>query len=91
MENVFKYYQFSEFFKDESGTFSSNEISFSELNNTHFLIFEKTNSTFNLYVSRYKNRKEIGKNAPDILEILVENYDKSIPEHRIALKQYFAD
>jgi hypothetical protein len=90
MENVFKYYQFSEFFKDESGTFSSNEISFSELNNTHFLIFEKTNSTFNLYVSRYKNRKEIGKNAPDILEILVENYDKSIPEHRIALKQYFS-
>jgi hypothetical protein len=91
MENVFKYYQFSEFFKDESGTFSSNEISFSELNNTHFLIFEKTNSTFNLYVSRYKNRKEIGKNAPDILEILVENYDKSIPEHRIALKQYFSE
>lgn len=91
MENVFKYYQFSEFFKDESGTFSSNEISFSELNNTHFLIFEKTNSTFNLYVSRYKNRKEIGKNAPDILEILVENYDKSIPEHRTALKQYFSE
>lgn len=91
MENVFKYYQFSEFFKDKSGTFSSNEISFSELNNTHFLIFEKTNSNFNLYVSKYKNRKEIGKNAPEILEILVENYDKSIPEHRIALKQYFAE
>ncbi|MBG7611235.1 hypothetical protein IU405_03145 [Polaribacter sp. BAL334] len=91
MENVFKYYQFSEFFKDESGTFSSNEISFSELNNTHFLIFEKTNPNFNLYVSRYKNRKEIGKNAPEILEILVENYDKSIPEHRIALKQYFSE
>ena len=61
MENVFKYYQFSEFFKDESGTFSSNEISFSELNETHFLIFEKTATSYNLFVSRFKNKKEIGK------------------------------
>jgi len=91
MENVFKYYQFSEFFKDESGTFSSNEISFSELNETHFLIFEKTATSYNLYVSRFKNKKEIGKNSPEILEILIENYDKSIPEHRMAIKQYFAE
>jgi hypothetical protein len=91
MENVFKYYQFSEFFKDESGTFSSNEISFSELNETHFLIFEKTATTYNLYVSRFKNKKEIGENPPEILEILIENYDKSIPEHRMAIKQYFAE
>ena len=25
---------------------------------------------------------------PEILESLVQNYDKSIPEHRIAIKQY---
>lgn len=91
MENIFKYYEFSDFFKDESGTFSANEISFRELNTTHFLIFEKTQATFNLYVSRYKNKHEIGKNSPEILEFLVENYDKSIPKHRIALKQYFAE
>lgn len=91
MENIFKYYQFSDFFKDESGLFSSNEISFTELNDTHFLIFEKVDERFNLYVSRYKNKKEIGINPPEIIEVLVKNYDKSILEHRNALKQYFAE
>ena len=88
MENVFKYYEFSAFFLDESDTFSGNEISFTELNDTHFLIFEKTNSTYNLYVSRYKHKNEIGSKSPEILELLVESYDKSIPEHRLMIKQY---
>ena len=91
MENIFKYYQFSDFLTDASGAFSSNEICFSELNETHFLIFEKTATSYNLFVSRFKNKKEIGKNPPEILEILIENYDKSIPEHRMAIKQYFAE
>jgi hypothetical protein len=88
MENVFKYYQFSSFFIDQSGSFSGNEISYSELNETHFLIFEKNKETYNLYVSRYQQRKDIGQKIPDILELLIENYDKSIPEHRLAIKQY---
>jgi hypothetical protein len=88
MENVFKYYQFSSFFIDQSGAFSGNEISYSELNETHFLIFEKSKETYNLYVSRYQQRKDIGQKTPDILELLIENYDKSIPEHRLAIKQY---
>lgn len=88
MENVFKYYQFSDFFQDKSDTFSNNEIAYSELNSTHYLIFEKKEDAYNLYVSRYKNRKEIGLNPPEILEILVENYDKSIPEHRVIIRQY---
>jgi hypothetical protein len=41
MENVFKYYEFTDFFKDESGVFSGNQICFTALNDTHFLIFEK--------------------------------------------------
>jgi hypothetical protein len=88
MENVFKYYEFSAFIKDESTSFSGNEISFSELNATHFLIFEKNNEKYNLYVSKYLNKKEIGSKSPEILELLVESYDKSIPEHRLAIKQY---
>jgi hypothetical protein len=88
MENVFNYYEFSSFFKDESETFTGNEISFTVLNDTHFLIFEKNNTSYNLYVSKYKNKNEIGHQPPEILEILVENYNKSIPEHRIAIKQY---
>mgnify|MGYP000232878517 CR=1 FL=1 len=88
MENVFNYYEFSSFFIDESSAFSGNEIAFTELNSEHFLIFEKNNSHYNLYVSKYKNKSEIGKKAPEILELLVENYDKSVPEHRIAMKQY---
>ena len=89
MEIVLKYYQFSDFFVDTSNSFSGNEISYSEINTTHYLIFEKLNESFNLYISKYKNRQEIGLQLPEILELLVENYDKSIPEHRIAIKQYF--
>lgn len=88
MENVLKYYMFSSFIKDVSNSFSGNEISFTELNETHFLIFEKEQETFNLYVSKYAQKKDIGVKAPEILELLVANYDKSIPEHRIAIKQY---
>ena len=88
MEKVLKYYEFSLFIKDESDTFSGNEITFTELNSTHFLIFEKKEETYNLYVSRYTHKNEIGVKPPEILELLIENYDKSIPAHRIAIKQY---
>ena len=88
MENVLKYYEFSLFIKDKCNTFSGNEIAFTELNATHFLIFEKKAATYNLYVSRYAHKNEIGVEPPEILELLVENYDKSIPEHRKAIKQY---
>ena len=88
MENVFKYYEFSDFFKDASDTFSGNDICFTELNETHFLIFEKENSSYNLYVSRYHHKNDIGTKPPEILEVLVNNYDKSIPEHRLMIKQY---
>jgi hypothetical protein len=88
MENVFKYYEFSTFFLDTSDAFSGNEICFTELNETHFLIFEKKKAAYNLYVSRYQSKKDIGVKSPEVLEILVENYDKSIPAHRIAIKQY---
>ncbi len=88
MENVFKYFEFSDFFKDQSGSFSGNEICFTDLNDTHFLIFEKDGLQYNLYVSKFLNKKEVGYKQPEILELVVSNYDKSKPEHRIALRQY---
>lgn len=87
MENVLKYYEFSEFIEDKSNTFN-NKISFSELNQTHFLIFEKEENTYNLYVTKYESVKDIGIKSPLIIELLVKNYDKSVPEHRLAIKQY---
>lgn len=89
MENVLKYYEFSPFKKDTSQTFHGNEISYSELNETHFLIFERLNDVYNLYVSKYDHKKEIGVKPPEIVELLIENYDKSIPEHRIAIRRYY--
>ena len=92
MENVFKYYEFSDFIKDKTEAFSGNEICFSVLNSQHFLIFEKkiknNLETYNLYVSKYSSKKEIGTKPPEILELLIEEYDKSIPEHRVVLRQY---
>ena len=49
---------------------------------------QKENEIYNLYVSRYKNHHEIGTVKPEIVELVVGNYDKSIPEHRIALREY---
>ena len=89
MTNVFLYYDFGSFFKDASNTFSGNEICCSELNPEHFLIFEKNNNNYNLYVSKYNSKKEVGINKPIILEMIIENYDKSIPAHRIAIRRYF--
>ena len=92
MDTIFRYYEFSDFFEDESNTFSENLICYSELNKEHFLIFEKNKlkekNTYNLYVSKYKSKDVIGVNKPEILELLVKNYDKSIPEHRVILKKY---
>jgi hypothetical protein len=88
MENVLKYYEFSSFFKDNSGVFNGNEICYTILNDTHFLIFEKEEEKYNLYVSRYRNDKEIGFEKPEILETVIKNYKKSSPTHRIALRKY---
>ncbi len=88
MENVLKYYEFSDFTEDKSNTFSGKEIAYSTLNAQHFLIFEKNNNQFNLYVTKYNSKEDIGLKPPEILELLIEHYDKSIPEHRIVLRQY---
>ncbi len=92
MENVFKYYEFSDFFIDKSDAFSGEEICFTELNSQHFLIFKKyileKRETYDLYVSKYISKKEIGVKPPEILELLVNDYDKSIPEHRVVLRKY---
>jgi len=89
MENVFKYFEFTSFFQDTSGAFSDHEIAFTELNTHHFLIFEKVEETYNLYVSKYANKKAIGNSKPEILELLIADYDKSNPAHRVAIRRYF--
>ena len=88
MENIFKYFDFSPFKKDDSNAFNGNQISFTELNTQHFLIFEKEQDIFNLYVSKYSKKSDIGNKSPEILELLVANYDKSNSQHRVALRRY---
>ena len=73
MENIFKYFDFSPFKKDDSNAFNGNQISFTELNAQHFLIFEKEQDIFNLYVSKYSKKSDIGNKSPEILELLVTN------------------
>ena len=88
MENIFKYFDFSPFKKDDSNAFNGNQISYTELNAQHFLIFEKEQDIFNLYVSKYSKKSDIGNKSPEILELLVTNYDKSNSQHRVALRRY---
>lgn len=90
MEVVFQYFDFSSFFKDESDVFNGNQVCYSILNKHHFLIFEQTiENQYNLYVAKFDNEKSIGFNKPELIELVVENYDKSKPAHRIALKSYY--
>ena len=77
MENIFKYFDFYPFKKDDSNAFNGNQISYTELNAQHFLIFEKDQDIFNLYVSKYSKKADIGNKSPEILELLVTNYDNS--------------
>lgn len=88
MESVFRYYEFSDFIKDVSAAFSGNEICYAILNEQHFLIFEKDKEIYNLYVSKYNKKNEIGVKPPEILEVLVKGYDKAIPAHRVFLRKY---
>jgi hypothetical protein len=89
MDNVLKYFEFSAFFQDKSGAFSDHEIAYTELNSQHFLIFEKVDQQYNLYVSKYVDKKAIGNTQPEILELLITDYDKSNPSHRVAMRRYF--
>ena len=88
MENVFKYYDFSVFEKDQSNAFSNNLICFTDLDATHYLVFEQEGLEYNLYVTKFSSKKDIGLKPPEILQLLVKKYDKSKPEHRLLLKQY---
>ena len=88
MENILKYYEFSDFIGDRSGAFQYHHIAYTSLNETHFLIFEKEGNQYHLHVARYGSEHEIGQQQPEIFELVVSNYDKSIPEHRIALRRY---
>jgi hypothetical protein len=88
MENILKYYEFSDFLSDTSGVFNNNSICYTQLNDTHFLIFEKQNTNYNLYISKYKVIKDIGKTPPEGLQLLAEDYNKSNPAHRLLLKKY---
>ena len=88
MEKIFFFDEFSEFFTDTSEQFSGNQISYTEINSNHFLIFEKIDSSYNLYISKYTSVKNIGISSPEILELLVKEYDKTDGSHRQLIKQY---
>lgn len=89
MDIVLDYYGFSSFTKDESQAFNGNDISHFALNNHHALVFEREDeNTFHLHITKFSNLKDLGNKQPEILETIVENYDKSKPEHRLALRAY---
>lgn len=89
MEIVLQYYGFSSFTPDQSSSFEGHQIAYLGLNDKHFLIFELTKTSgYNLYIAQYQDKSQVGRHDPEILELLVADYDKSIPEHRLALRAY---
>ena len=89
MDIVLDYYGFSPFSKDESQVFNGNDISHLALNDHHALVFEHTKEdVYLLHITKFANLKDLGIKQPEILETIVENYDKSKPEQRLALMAY---
>lgn len=89
MDIVLDYYGFSSFFNDSSGVFSNHKISYLALNKQHVLVFELTaENKYNLHVAKYLQLDDVGKKSPEIIETIVEDYNKSNPEHRLALRAY---
>ena len=73
MENVLKYYEFSEFKKDNSEAFSNNEIAYTELNETHYLIFEKDGNKAFVKVLKWR---EINNDKDTIIYGMVKEFIK---------------
>lgn len=86
MEQLLDYYNFSSFTKDESLFFEV--IAYSLIKEDLYLIIEKKSDTYNIHFTSYSSEKLIGKEKPNALNTLIEDFKIDDNEHRKIVQQY---
>jgi len=86
MEQFLEYYNFSDFFKDQSNFF--NVIAFVSIKEDLYLIIEKKENTYNIHFTSYDSAKKIGQQKPKALNTLIQNFALDNNEHRKVVQQY---
>lgn len=86
MEQFLDYYNFTDFFKDQSDFFDT--ISYASIKDDLYLLIEQKESNFNIHFTSYQNKKDIGVTKPKGLNTLIENFKLDNNSHRKVIQQY---
>ncbi|ANW95586.1 hypothetical protein AXE80_04535 [Wenyingzhuangia fucanilytica] len=86
MEQFLDYYNFSEFNKDTSSFFDT--IAYSWIKDDLYIVLEKKEGIFNIHFTSYSSKNDIGKQKPQGLNTLIENFKLDNNEHRKIVQQY---
>ncbi|MEN8764286.1 MAG: hypothetical protein ABF278_06510 [Wenyingzhuangia sp.] len=86
MEQFLNYYNFSAFCKDESSFFAL--ISHAWIKENLYLILELKDEIYNVHFTSYSDKNHIGKQKPDGLNTLIEDFKLDHNEHRKIVQQY---
>ncbi len=89
MDAIMRYYGFSPFFKDNSGYFNAEQISFTAIKEDLYLVFARTDQNqFKLVFCQYPNLEAIGQEFPAAANELIPDFVKDLKEHREILQKY---
>ena len=89
METLLEYYNFTPFFKDRSGFFNQNLICYSLIRDDLFLVFEQIEEgEFKLWFVQFADDEGIGNVNPDAANLLIDNFEIDLKEHRELLQKY---
>lgn len=86
MEQFLNYYNFSDFFKDQSLFF--NTIAYSWIKDNLYLVIEQEEDTYHIHFTSYSSKQAIGSEKPLGLNTLINNFKLDNNEHRKTIQQY---
>lgn len=86
MEQFLDYYNFSAFSKDQSSFFDT--IAYAWIKDDLYIVLEQKENIYNVHFTSYKSKGDIGKQKPDGLNTLIEDFKLDNNEHRKVVQQY---
>lgn len=86
MEQLLDYYNFSPFAKDTSLFFDT--IAYSHIKEELYLVIEQKSDIYHVHFTSYSNEKQIGKEKPQGLNTLIEDFKIDNNDHRKVVQQY---
>ncbi|MDO3694973.1 hypothetical protein QVZ41_08980 [Wenyingzhuangia sp. chi5] len=86
MEQFLDYYNFSDFSKDLSSFFDT--IAYAWIKDDLYLVLEKKEELYNVHFTSYDSKEDIGKQKPNGLNTLIEDFKLDDNDHRKVVQQY---